>query len=112
MTARARRPRFNPAAKYVAVKPLFLTPTKVVEPGQPLPKEFTKWRLRSLVRRGRIGPKGHPWTEMMLDAFEGKVAPKPEPVEEPKPEPVTEKPEPKPKPAPKPRGRPRKKVEK
>lgn len=62
--AKVGRPIFRRGLEYVAVRPIKLTKTHTVEPGQPV--TLPTYRLRSLYQRRRIGPKGHPWTEQSL----------------------------------------------
>ena len=58
------RPVFRRGLEYVAVRPIKLTSTVVVNPGERV--ELPSYRLRSLFQRRRIGPEGHPWTEAAL----------------------------------------------
>lgn len=62
---RVARPLFYRNKTYVAVRRIHLGSGQYVEPGEEL-KGFKVFHLKSLHQRRRIGPKDHPWTEMML----------------------------------------------
>lgn len=64
MAIKAARPLFKRKAKYVAIRPTKIK-GEVVQPGEDV--DLRQHHLRSLYQRRRIGIKGHPWTEAVLE---------------------------------------------
>lgn len=65
--ARITRPSFRYRADYVAVRPIRLSASTVIQPGEELSKYHVRMHQKiSLWQRRRIGVKGCPWTEYML----------------------------------------------
>lgn len=69
MSNRVSRPPFRRGLVYVAVRRLRLSSATVLEPGEMV--DLPNHRLRRLLKRRRIGPKGHPWTEHWLARPDG-----------------------------------------
>ena len=71
--ARPRQCLFRIGLDFVAVKPVRLTSTITINPGERV-KGLRRRHLRSLYRRKRIGVVGDPWTESMLEAWKKRVS--------------------------------------
>lgn len=63
---RIGRPLFRRDLEYVAVRPFRLSADHDVERGETV--SLPLHRMRRLWHRRRIGPKGDPWTEAMLNS--------------------------------------------
>jgi hypothetical protein len=59
---------FRRSLSYVFVKPVRLAHDLVAQPGESA-DQLREYHKRSLLRRRRIGPVGHEWTEEQLGAF-------------------------------------------
>ena len=81
---RIARPVFRRKETYVAIRPIRKSDGEIMKPGETL-KGLKIHVLKYLYQRRRIGIKGHPWTELMLE--DPKGFPKLMPKNEPKPEP-------------------------
>ncbi len=66
---RIGRPIFRRHEDFVAVRRIRLGGDNYIEPGEPVTREtFKLYHMRSLYQRRKIGVKGHPWTEAMLQS--------------------------------------------
>lgn len=72
---RPAKPRFNINDTYVAVRPIRISATKRIEPGEEVNSLLSRHGLRRRAKIRAVGPKGHPWTVYMLAAFESEDAP-------------------------------------
>ena len=70
MLASIKRPDFDSNCKeWVVVNPLLINPNYHLKVGETVSEEFPRHRLLSFYRRNHIGPKGHPWTERMIEVY-------------------------------------------
>ena len=74
--ARIRQPLYKRGMKLVVVRPISRGTSERLEPGHKITAkdEMREFQRRSLYRRRRLGPQGDPWTKMMLESWDAKLA--------------------------------------
>ena len=65
-----KQPMFRRSYEWVAVRTIRLSSTQTIEPGEDIPEETRLLLLITWHKRRQIGPKGHPWTEWMIEHAE------------------------------------------
>lgn len=74
MGRHAMRPIYRRADQWMVVKPINLGHGKVLDVGTKIKsKDYRRFYIQTLWKRGRIGPVDHPWTKNQIAAWAAKL---------------------------------------
>ena len=66
-----KRPHFKRGLEWVVIRPTRVSLDTMLKPGDPVPETIARFTHKLVLwyKRNRISPKGHPYTEYMIKAY-------------------------------------------